>query len=219
MLTAFLGVERQFQPNSNESSRKLLASKFNITQPFFLFAGTLFRRRNIQLMVQSFKKFSHHHSNALLVIIGSPTAEFGHEVNQLKNLLQEYALKDKVIHFDYLSEEDLLAFFQSAICFVYPSTYEGFGLPVAEAMACGTPVIIPNTPTLVEIANGAAYVVDCLTQDNLCSAMISVFENMEIRKELQKKGLIQAQKFNWEKTSASVLESIETVFNNPKSKG
>ncbi|MBI5428379.1 MAG: glycosyltransferase family 4 protein [Nitrospinae bacterium] len=208
---AYLGIEEKFKPDHNEESKNRLASRFGIAAPFFLFVGTLFERRNVPLIVRAFRKLTLKHPDCLLVVVGSNTREFGGETARLKNLLRKCQIEDKVRRFDYLPEDDLQAFLRSAVGLVYPSTYEGFGLPMVEAMASGTPAIISSAPTLTEVSDGAAYVADPLTEDALCSAMTALLEDPKVRDEFVRKGLERAQKLDWGQTASAVLSAIEEV--------
>jgi glycosyltransferase involved in cell wall biosynthesis len=188
-----------------------VAAHYGISQPYFLFVGYLFKRRNILLLVRAFKKVLDNHPGYRLVLIGRDK-ELG---DSLKRTLQELDLQDKVKRFDYVSEADLLAFYQAAFCLVHPSLYEGFGLPVIEAMACGTPVMLANAEGMVEIAEGAALVVDPLTEAHLAQAMTALIENPDRRRELALKGLERARKLSWEKTADAIMDVIEDAAKTP----
>lgn len=182
-----------------------VASRYGIPQPYFLFVGYLFKRRNILLLVRAFKKVLDVYPDYRLVLIGRDK-ELG---DSLKRLLQELNLEDKVMQYDYVPEEDLLAFYQKAFCLVHPSLYEGFGLPVIEAMACGIPVILANAEGMVEIAEGAALVVDPLTEAQLAQSMSLLIAQPDARRDLVDKGLSRVRKLSWEKTAGAIMDIIE----------
>ena len=94
------------------------------------------------------------HPDYLLVLIGSSSEDFNDGGQNLASLIEQLILDYKILHYDYLEEKDLIAFYQGAFCFTYPTIYERFGLPAIEAMACGVPVIIPKTQSVEEISAG-----------------------------------------------------------------
>src|SRR6185503_11785173 len=113
--------------------------------------------------------------------------------------------KDFVRLLDYVPETDLAGLYSGARAFVYPSLYEGFGFPVLEAMACGTPVICANTSSLPEVAGDAALLVDPTDTAALAAAIDRVLADPALCAELAAKGRAQAQKFSWERTAAETL--------------
>jgi glycosyltransferase involved in cell wall biosynthesis len=110
-----------------------------------------------------------------------------------------------------LPQKDLPLWYNAADLFVYPSHFEGFGLPVLEAMACGTPVITSNTSSLPEVAGDAGILVSPTNTNALSQAMQSVFHNAELTRQMQKKGLAQAAKFNWRKTATQTAQVYSRV--------
>ena len=112
---------------------------------------------------------------------------------------------------DWVAENDLPHYYSNASLLAYPSLYEGFGLPVLEAMACGCPVITSNTSSLPEVVGDAAIMVDPYDVDALAKAMREVLTNAGLRKTMIERGLAQAKKFSWEKTAEETLEVYEKV--------
>ncbi|MFQ5672910.1 MAG: glycosyltransferase family 4 protein [Nitrospinales bacterium] len=195
--TIYWAPQEHFQFSDKDARKNLLADKYQITQPFFLFVGAPFKRRNVPLLRQSFKRVLKKHPDHLLVLIGAKTVQTG-----------KLNAQDRVRSFDYMNDEDLAAFYQEASCLVYPSIYEGFGLPVIEAMACGVPVIIPNSQAVAEVAAGAAMIVDPLNEANLAEAMSAVVENQNLRRELIEKGSARVQKLSWQETASTILNLL-----------
>jgi glycosyltransferase involved in cell wall biosynthesis len=113
----------------------------------------------------------------------------------------------------YVPDSELLSLFAEADVFVFPSLYEGFGLPVLEAMACGCPVITSNVSSLPEVVGDAALLVDPYNVEALAQAMLTVLEDDELKKEMSKKGIAQAQKFSWDKAGAEFLALCTDVAN------
>lgn len=201
----YYAPEGGIKTGSAVEAKELLAAKFDIYQPYFLFVGSFFKRRNIPLLIHAFRKVLQAHPDYLLVLIGSDT-EQGEEI---KNLARTTDLFGKVLCIRFIEEEDLTAFYQAAYGFVYPSSYEGFGLPVVEAMACGIPAIILDAQAMVELYGGASLVVEQCTEDELAQAMTALIENANKREDLIQKGLIRAGEFSWQKAASSVMEIME----------
>ena len=180
--------------------------RYNITQPYFLFVGSLLRRRNISHLLQAFKDTAH--PRYMLVLIGN-NDEMG---DDLQLSLDRLALDKNVVHLDYVRDEDLPAIYRGAFCFVHPSSYEGFALPVVEAMACGTPAIIVDAGAMVEVADGAALISPL---EGLSQAMTAIIENPALREDLVRKGLARAQKLSWRETASAFMKIIEEAVNRP----
>ena len=197
--------EEKFQPDLGGNAKDITAKKYKIKSPYFLFIGSLFRRRNIPLMLEAFKKLVQKYKNFKFVIVGNdadaPPSIF--------SLIKLYQLETKVLHFDYIAESDLLAFIQAAFCFVYTSNYEGYGLPLIEALACGVPSIRSDAETLEEIAGNGAIKVFPLTVENLYETMIQLVEKTELRKKWSEKGLERSKMFSWTTAAGNVLKTIQ----------
>ena len=116
-----------------------------------------------------------------------------------------------IIFTGYISKEDKAALYSGATCLVYPSLYEGFGLPVLEAMKCGCPVLTSNISSLPEVAGQAAILVDPLDVEEIARGLGEVINNQEKREDLINKGFAQAKKFSWEKAAKETLKAYETV--------
>jgi glycosyltransferase involved in cell wall biosynthesis len=120
---------------------------------------------------------------------------------------------DRVIVLDYVSEESLPSLYSHALACVYPSLFEGFGFPVVEAMACGTPVLTSNTTSLAEIGEGAALLVDPLDVNAIHEGLRSLAQSGDLRAELRGKGLVRAASFSWEETGRATLAAYRRAIN------
>lgn len=172
--------------------------------PYILAVGSANPRKNLLRLVRSFgllKNSSHY-----LVLAGL------HESNAKKQMMDEataVAVNDRIIFLDYVRDEDLPVLYSGATLFCYPSLYEGFGLPVLEAMACGTPVVASSTTSIPEVAGQAALLIDPLDCEEMSSAMDLVIGDMTHRDALRAAGLQQVKDFSWEKTASNTLAILK----------
>ena len=178
-------------------------------QPYILFVGTFEPRKNIKTLVLAFdylkKKFDLPHR---LVLIGKKG--WGYE--SILKCIENSAYKKDIYHLNYLADELVAQFYQQAEVFVYPSFYEGFGLPVLEAMNLGTPVITSNVSSLPEVVDSAAITINPQDFIELAEAIFKVLSNDDLRKQLILDGRARAQKFSWEKTAQQTLEAYYSLL-------
>ena len=178
-------------------------------QPYILFVGTFEPRKNIKTLVLAFdylkKKFDLPHR---LVLIGKKG--WGYE--SILKCIENSAYKKDIYHLNYLADELVAQFYQHAEVFVYPSFYEGFGLPVLEAMNLGTPVITSNVSSLPEVVDSAAITINPQDFIELAEAIFKVLSNDNLRKQLILDGRTRAQRFSWEKTAKQTLEAYYSLL-------
>ena len=126
--------------------------------------------------------------------------------------LIESQASDQIRRIGYVDEQDLPALYSAAAAFVYPSLYEGFGLPILEAMSCGAPVITSNTSSMPEISGDAALLFNPTDVGQLTTLLLEVIGNDSLRKELSRKGIDRAREFRWEKTARATLKIYEDLY-------
>ena len=197
-----LAVAPNFKPASQEEIRRVL-ERYRLPSRYFLFVGTIDPRKNLDLVLKGLARLD---TAPPLVIAG--WKGWGHE--SLAKQLNQLGLKERVFLLDYVSDEDLKALYSGAQAFFYPSLYEGFGLPVLEAMACGCPVVTSNVASLPEVAGDAAILIDPSSEEEMVHAMEAV-SDPKYREELIQRGFRQAQKFSWERTARETLEIFKKV--------
>ena len=132
------------------------------------------------------------------------------DIEQTLQKIAQY--KDRIIITGYVPDEDLSAIYSGATAFVFPSLYEGFGLPILEAMQCGTPVISSNSTSLPEVVGDAGILVDPKDQDQLCQAMLDILNDDTLRETLKQKGLERAKQFSWEKCANETVEIYKKII-------
>jgi glycosyltransferase involved in cell wall biosynthesis len=178
------------------------------TPGFFLFVGRLEYGKNVLGLIQAFEDaVGAGLTNTTLKIIGQPGWRSGYD-----KALAAYRHRPGVEFLGSLEDEALAWHYRNACAFVYPSRYEGFGLPVLEAMAFGVPVITSNTSSLPEITGDAALLVDPGDRQALATAMLEIRRNHNLRETLIKKGCSQAQTFSWEKTARGTWQVYRDVL-------
>lgn len=177
--------------------------KYKLPERFILAVGTLSPRKNFHRLIQAYAQVMLKHQDTDLVIVGPKGWNF-------ENIVQ-FEGTERVHLLGYVDGSDLAALYNLASLFVFPSLYEGFGIPPLEAMACGCPVITSNTSSLPEVVGNAAMLVDPYAVDEIVTAMDIVLSNPYIAHDLRQKGFERAKKFQWEESAAQVLEALEAA--------
>jgi len=199
IVVTYLGYDKK-KFNTDAARNDDVLKKYSITRPYLLFVGRLERKKNIAGLVRAFG------GGVTLVLAGRP----GYGWSEAEKIIADKNLQKNIIITGYVSEEDLPALYRGATALVFPSFYEGFGLPVLEAFACGTPVICSNAASLPEIAGEAALLVAPDDANAIAEAMERIVINETLRGELTYKGRERLQRFNWqrcgEKTMAILLK-------------
>lgn len=182
--------------------------RYSIAGEYLLYLGTLQPRKNLARLITAFSALHPVPSDLQLVIAGAKGWLYADIFDQARQL----GLQDRVLFPGRIAEEDKAALISGAVALVFPSLYEGFGLPVVEAMQCGAPVICSNTSSLPEAAGDAALLVDPLDVDALAQAMRQVLDDAALRRTLVERGYIQATRFSWAACAARVLGVLESVM-------
>jgi glycosyltransferase involved in cell wall biosynthesis len=175
-----------------------------------LCVGTEDFRKNVGTLVKAFYKLKKKLPTVKIIKVGRPRSKRGRK--KLLNLIGELNLKKDVAFVEYVPEEDLPLFYNSADLLAFPSIYEGFGLPPLEAMACGLPVITSNASSLPEVVGDACIMKDPNDVDGFANAMYEVLTNDGLKKDLIKRGLKRAKLFSWGKTAEKTLKVYEEVY-------
>jgi glycosyltransferase involved in cell wall biosynthesis len=188
----------------------ILRNELNISEPFIFSLTGYDERKNNRGLIAAFAKIATNNPNLKLVIGGIKQAEEREEFFQLS---REVGIKDSQLSIlGYVSEEIMLALYKTCKVFVFPSLYEGFGLPVLEAMRCGAPVITSNNSSLIEIVEEAGILVDPLDQTKLANAIDQVVNNSELSKSMGEKSLTLSKNFSWVNTTTASLKVFEQLI-------
>ena len=209
------GVEERFRPIEDKATLEEVRKRYNLPPRFILGLGTLQPRKNFARLIEAFADLRSFDiaqdrfaiCNLRLVIVGGK----GWLYEDIFAAVERLGLGEKVVFPGFIADEDLPALYNLADLFVFPSLYEGFGLPPLEAMACGTPVITSDTSSLPEVVGEAGLMVEATDVAALAEAMKRVLGDNALREGMITKGLEQAGKFTWEKAAAKLLSLYETL--------
>jgi len=192
--------------NLNQLTSKDLLAEILVRKPYFLYVGTLEPRKNILTLIKAFELYqSKHQQNINLVLAGS----WGWKYKSIKAAIQQSPSKKDIICTGYISEAQKIQLIKNAKAFIYPSLYEGFGIPVIEAMRLGCPIICSNIDTLKEVAGDKAFYFNRIDALDLCNKMRIVSNLINID---QKKALIRhSEQFTWEETASKTISFIELL--------
>ena len=195
--------------NCDIQPEKNLLSKYGIDKEYMLFVGMIEPRKNILSILKAYKKIEKE-INADLVIVGKKGWYFK-EIEQYFENIKSEGLKNKIIFTGYVAEPELKYFYKNALIFIYPSIYEGFGLPPLQSMACGVPVITSDTSSLPEVVADSAIKIDPENEDRLADEIKKLYFNPLKRKEMSEKGIRQAEKFSLKNFAIKTLEVYKTM--------
>ena len=197
------GIDLQkYSYKYSKSELENIRKKYNLPKNYILYLGTIEPRKNIERIVKAFKKYKKEINDDLkLVIVGRK----GWKYDNIMKLIE--SMGTDIIITGYIDEEDKVPIYKLAQIFVFPSLYEGFGMPILEAMASKTPVITSNISSMPEVAGNAGMLVDPFNENEIFEAYKKILSDDELKKEMVQKGLEQAKKFEWKK-SVEMLEKI-----------
>ena len=190
--------------------------KYNLPEKFILYVGDVNYNKNIPGLLHAFKILSNHptiqSSNLKLVLVGGAFQNKTlTETQNIFELINRLKLEDKVIITGFVPGQDLVCLYNLATVYCQPSFYEGFGLPVLEAMKCGCPVVAGKTQSLVEIAEGAALFVNPKDPNNISDGLLKVLSDQTTKTILIKQGIVHVKKFSWEKTAQETIDVYKKI--------
>ncbi len=189
-----------------EEAAARVADRFGIAQPYLLFVGTIEPRKNVEALAMAFKRIARD-SNHQLVVAGS----VGWNADAALAALNDPAIAARVTRLGYVPSDDLAALYSAADALVLPSHYEGFGLPVVEAMTCGCPVITSNVSSLPEAGGDAAVYCDPGDTDSLAQAIQRVLSDPDLRSRMIASGYEQARRFSWRNCAEATYRAYGEV--------
>lgn len=203
-----LAAEEQYMPLDKIYCKNFLKDNYNINDDYILYVGGFSPRKNILGLIEAFNTSKPKlKKDTKLIILGSKGKSFESYKNRAENL----GLSEDVIFSGFIPTEHMPIFYNSAQMLIYPSFYEGFGLPPIEAMACGTPVIASNLTSIPEVVGDAAILINPHDSDSISNAIISLSLDNNLRKSLIQKGLNQSSLFNWKQTAFETINIYKKI--------
>ncbi|MBA7509026.1 D-inositol-3-phosphate glycosyltransferase [subsurface metagenome] len=206
----YLASDSQFKKLANQEKDKKVLKKYGIDKKYILSAGTIEPRKNYPTLIKAFNYIKHNNNdfNYRLVIVGR--TGWKSEATYRERELSPY--KDDILFIGRVSDKDLVQIYNQAEIFVYPSFFEGFGLPPLEAMSCGLPVIASDSSSLKEVIGNSGILVPSEDYREISKQISYILKNEKIKKKLKEKSLKQAQKFSWEKTARKTLNIYNEII-------
>lgn len=211
-LVNILGVKREkicvvYLAADNSFREKAQRSTPQETTPFLFYSGSVSPRKNLLRVVKAFDEIKDN-INHDLYITGR---DFWNSEDLMAFIEERKALKSRIKFLGFLTEEELVDYYNNASLYLFPSLYEGFGLPILEAQACGCPVLTSNVSSCTEVAENSAHIVDPYSTEEIRDGILKIIDDDEYRKELIRKGRINVKRFSWEKTAINILKLIKEL--------
>lgn len=198
-------AREHFRPPERGTLERFRAAR-GLPEQFILYVGTLEPRKNLTTLLEAYAELARDHELPLIVGGGK-----GWLYDAVFQRLEQLGLRERVRFVGYLDEEELPLWYAAATVFVFPSLYEGFGMPPLEAMACGTPVITSNSSSLPEVVGDAGITIPPHDPAGFAEALDRVLRDPELRQELRERGLVQATRFSWRTTAERTLAAYRDV--------
>ena len=197
------GRDPAFQPEPD--APQVVKRKFDLEPGYILAVGTSHPRKNVATLIQAYAQLVRRGFSAPLVLVGPG------ETTRLKAVAREAGLSDEVRWLGYVAKQDMPALYTACGVFVFPSFFEGFGLPALEAMGCGAPVVCARGGALPEVVGEAAVLVDPAAIEAWVEALANVLSQPELAKELSARGQAQVRLFDWTESARLALAALERV--------
>jgi len=207
-------TDASLRPIEDEAALEDMREKYGITGDYLLYFGGFDLRKNVERIVRAFHAARDSFDRPCqLVLAGSLGLAGQHPLYpDPRPLIRELGLEQQVVVKGRVSEEEKPLLYSAALAFLFPSLYEGFGMPVLEAMACGTPVLTSNNSSLPEVAGDAALLVDPHSTEEISQGMVRLANDASLREELRARGLDRARDFSWEQSAATTLDVYRQVM-------
>ncbi|CAG0932866.1 mannosyl-N-acetyl-alpha-D-glucosaminyl-diphospho-ditrans,octacis-undecaprenol 3-alpha-mannosyltransferase / alpha-1,3-rhamnosyltransferase [Thermoflexales bacterium] len=197
----------QYRVITDAAELDRVRSRYELTRPFVLYVGTIEPRKNLARLVAAFAQARRQCPDLELVLVG----QLGWKYTAILKAIEDLNLGHAVRRLGYVPNADLPALYTLARLLAFPSVYEGFGLPVVEAMACGTPVLTSNNSSLAEIASGASYLIDPLAVVDIAHGLVCLATDDVRQANLRAAGLARAAEFSWQRAAAETVRVYDSV--------
>jgi glycosyltransferase involved in cell wall biosynthesis len=209
LLVAHHGVSPRFQPVADAAERAAVLKRLGVEPPYLLHVGKYEPRKNLPRLLDAFARVaSGSGAGVSLVLAGKPVWRDPSVAHAIARL----GLAKRVVELGHVADEDLPALYTEALAFVFPTLWEGFGLPILEAMACGAPVVASSTTSLPEVAGDAALLVDPESVEALAAALERILDEPALRDALRQRGAARAAAFSWRRSAEATLAAYRTAL-------
>lgn len=200
-----------FAQEISEDRRKTLLAKYGIeSKQYFLYVGAIQPRKNLEVLMEAFEKVKEAGSNFKLVLAGEKAWMWEGVLEKI----EKSVFRDDIIVIGAVAFEELPILYQNSFAFIFPSLYEGFGIPLLEAFASGVPVICANNSSLPEVGGEGALYFNAASSEELAKKIQNLLDDSDLQERLIEKGRAQLQKFSWEKCARETLEVIRSSGSN-----
>jgi len=198
-----------YHPVTDEGLIVETLNKYGISRPYVFYVGRLEKKKNTARLIEAFALLKNEHQslNHKLVLVGD--ASFGYD--QIRMVVHQYGISDDVILTGWVEEADMPVIFSAATAFIFPSHYEGFGIPLLQAMACGTPIVASSAASIPEIAGEAAWYFDPTNTEEMAEKITDVILSQDLRQELLDAAKEQIKQFSWQRAARETLTVLESL--------
>lgn len=211
---AYNGIDfRLFNQNISPEKLEIIRKKYHLPENFILYIGTLQPRKNISALVETMQIFSEKYNLQGLKLVVAGNRKARNFDPRIDETIKKYNLQKNIIFPGWIDEEDKPALFKLARCFVFPSLYEGFGIPIVEAMSAGTPVVCSNQEALLEVGGSAILSSNPDDANQMAENIYKALKDEGIRSDLMKRGIERAKYFSWRKNAEKTLEIYNNLAN------
>ncbi|MGL4570271.1 MAG: glycosyltransferase family 4 protein [Clostridium sp.] len=204
-----LSANYEFKPMDKNVCRDIINKRFNFDCPYILYIGGFSARKNVKGIIDAFSKVYKSLNKQYKLLLGGSLKDEG---ISLKQYVEQINLEDKVIFTGFLDNSDLPILYNGADVFVYPSYYEGFGLPPLEAMSCKTCVITSNVTSIPEVTKDSAILINPNIEGELSNSLYEVLSNDSLREELSENGYKRSLQFSWRQTAQNTLNAYKSIL-------
>ena len=202
-----MGVEREYSPNTDGIG--IIKDKYGINGDYFMYLGTLEPRKNIDTLIKAYDILRHRTADAPQLVIAGKK---GWSYESIFDLTEKLGLKDNVIFTGYIDRDEIPVLLSGAKAFVFPSVYEGFGMPPLEAMACGCPVIASDVSAMPEVIADAGILCDPNKPEEFADAMNKICSDSALAEKLKEKGIKRAGEYTWDNAAEIFAKTIKELY-------
>lgn len=203
-----LAANTNFKPLDKSICKSYVKDKFHVTDPYILYIGGFSSRKNVLGLINAFSSISKDLDKPYKLLLGGSIKDEG---EKLLNFVKDKNLQDKIIFCGYLADEILPILYSGCDAFVYPSFYEGFGLPPLEAMSCKAPVITSNLTSIPEVTSDSAILINPFKDDELKNALVRLLNDENLKNTLSERGYSRSLKFTWRNTAENTLKAYTKI--------